>query len=108
MAMAQAQTTLARRNGRARETLKESASEVLSDLDTLRKDMARLADAANQAARAEVAHTGERIGRLSQQVRERAGAGADYVSEQVRTHPTATVGIALGAGLLLGWLISRR
>jgi ElaB/YqjD/DUF883 family membrane-anchored ribosome-binding protein len=33
--------------------------------------------------------------------------GAEYVGEQVREHPGVAIGASLGAGLLIGMLLSR-
>ena len=108
-----------RRNGRARGVLKSRASDVMEDFSELRKDMARLADAANKVTRAEMLHAGkrlERIGRdLSQRagagvsdLRQRAGAGVSFVSDRVRTHPVAAIAATVGAGLAIGMLLRRR
>ncbi|MBY0568250.1 MAG: hypothetical protein K2P70_13125 [Hyphomonadaceae bacterium] len=108
-----------RRNGAARAALKARASDVLDDFAELRKDVNRLADAAGKAARAEAKHASKRLNSISGTVRERATAtvtdirdraaeSAEYAADKVRTHPGAAVGISLGAGLLIGLLLSRR
>lgn len=81
--------------------LKSSASTVMQDLDTLRKDVSRLAGAATTTAR-------ERLGRMGKDVGSRATKSAGYVGEQVRTHPGVTLGLTLGAGVLLGMLLASR
>jgi ElaB/YqjD/DUF883 family membrane-anchored ribosome-binding protein len=105
--MAQAQTT-DRRNGHARSALKSRTHDVLDDFSSLRKDMSKLAEAANKAARAEVKHAGKRLENLGRDMRTRASDGAGYAVEQVRTHPGAAIGISLGVGLLIGMLLTRR
>ena len=105
--MAQAQTT-ERRNGHARSALKSRTHDVLDDFASLRKDMSKLADAANKAARDEVKHAGQRLENLGRDMRSRATERADLAVEQVRSHPAAAIGISLGAGLVLGMLLSRR
>lgn len=108
-----------RKNGAARTALKARASDVMDDFVELRKDVNRLADAANKAARAEVKHAGKRISiatggireRASETVdavRERAAETAEQAAERVRAHPAAAVGISLGVGVLLGALLTRR
>lgn len=108
-----------KRNGDARAALKDRTTDVIDDIETLRKDVSRLAEAAGGAARQEVKDAGKRLGALrsdvserasllSQSVRERAGDTADYLSEKVREHPGKTIGISLGAGLLLGVLLAAR
>lgn len=99
-----------RRNGhmQARSALKSRTSDVLDDFTELRKDMSRLAEAASKAARAEVKGAGHRLEAIGKDMRARAGDSASYVTEQVRTHPGAAIGASLGAGLVLGFLLSRR
>lgn len=97
-----------RRNGAARTQLKARASDVMDDFAELRKDVNRLADAANKAARAEVKYAGKRLNTVSGELRSRASESVNYATEQVRTHPGAAVGISLGAGLLLGMLLTAR
>lgn len=108
--MAQAMDTAARgrKNGHARGALKARAADVLDDFSELRKDMNRLAQAANKAARAEVKHAGQRLEGIGKELRMRAGDGRDYALDRIRERPAAALGITLGAGLLLGLLLSRR
>ena len=108
--MAQASEAIIRgkRNGAARGALKARADEVLGDFSDLRKDMSRLADAAAKAARQEVRTAGQRLERIGRDLRERADDGGAYVRSQVRDHPGAAIGISLGAGLLIGLLLSAR
>ncbi len=97
-----------RRNGHARTALKSRTTDVLDDFSELRKDMSRLAEAANKAARAEVQHAGKRLETLGKDMRTRASDSANLAVDKVREHPGTALGITLGAGLLLGLLLSRR
>lgn len=97
-----------RKNGHARAALRSRTTDVLDDFAELRKDMSKLADAANKAAREEVKHAGKRLEGLGRDMRTRAADGAEYATEQVRSHPGAAIGISLGAGLLLGVILARR
>lgn len=107
--MAQLDTSVrGKKNGHARGALKARASDVLDDFVELRKDMNRLADVANKAARSEVKHAGQRIEVIGKDLRTRASDGADYAVEQVRQNPGKAIGISLGAGLVLGMLLARR
>jgi len=107
--MAQAMDTArSRKNGQARGAVRARANDVLDDFSELRKDMSRLAEAANKAARAEVKHAGQRLESIGKDLRTRASGSADYAVEKVREHPGAALGITLGAGLLLGMLLARR
>jgi len=108
--MVQAFETASRskRNGAARGALRARTNDVIGDFAELRKDMNRLANAATKAARHEVKSAGQRLELLGRDMRSRASEGAQYVGEQVRTRPGAAVGIALGAGLLVGLLLRAR
>jgi len=97
-----------KKNGHARTALKARANDVLDDFSELRKDMTRLAEAANKAARDEVKHAGHRLEAIGKDMRSRATDGAGYAIDKVRERPAAAVGISLGAGLLIGLLLSRR
>lgn len=108
MAQAMDTGTRGRKNGHARGALKARATDVLDDFSELRKDMSRLADAANKAARAEVKTAGHRLEEIGKTLRTRANDGASRAVETVREHPGAALGVSLGAGLLLGMLLSRR
>jgi ElaB/YqjD/DUF883 family membrane-anchored ribosome-binding protein len=116
--MAQGLDTGARkhRNGAA---LKARTNDVLDDFAELRKDVSRLAEAATKAARSEVKTARKRFdvmrhdlrSRASngvEYIRDRAGTGVEYATDQVRTHPGAAIGISLGAGLVIGLLLSAR
>lgn len=97
-----------RKNGQARTALRARTNDVIDDFAELRKDMGRLAEAANKAARVEVRTVGHRLESLGRSVRERASEAPAYVSDRVREHPGAAIGVSLGAGLLIGLLLSRR
>ncbi len=108
--MAQGFETVARskRNGAARDAVRARANDVMDDFTELRKDVSKLADAASKAARDEVKHTGVRLQKLRGSMKQRASEGATFLTERVRERPGASVGIAVGAGLLLGLLLSAR
>jgi ElaB/YqjD/DUF883 family membrane-anchored ribosome-binding protein len=108
--MAQAFETVGRnkRNGAARDAVRARANDVMEDFTELRKDVSRLADAASKAARDEVKHTGARLQKMRGSMTARASESAAYVGDKVREHPGASVGIAVGAGLLLGLVLSGR
>jgi len=97
-----------KRNGHAREALKSRATDVLDDFAELRKDVNKLAEAANKAARAEVRNASKRLEVFGRGVRSSAEDRLGYVRETVRERPAAALGLSLGAGLLLGMLFMRR
>ncbi len=105
--MAQLDTHRTRRNGHDLRALRSRADDVMSDFADLRRDVSRLTDAASKAARSEMSTAGDRLSRARTQLTTRARNGAAYVGDQVREHPAATVGITLGAGMLIGMLLSR-
>jgi ElaB/YqjD/DUF883 family membrane-anchored ribosome-binding protein len=92
---------------RSNGALKARAASVMHDVEELRKDVGRLADAASEAAEVRVRSTGRRLSRMSRKAQTRMTEGAEYVSEQVREHPGVAIGASLGAGLLIGMLLSR-
>ncbi|WP_395645218.1 YqjD family protein [Terricaulis sp.] len=108
-----------KRNG----VLRSRANDVIDDFDELRKDIKRLADAATKTLNTHVRETAEqlneqrhdiqdrlisRAGDLRDDLGERAGKGAAYVSEKVKARPATSIGIALGAGVVLGMLLAPR
>jgi ElaB/YqjD/DUF883 family membrane-anchored ribosome-binding protein len=97
-----------RRNGAARSALKARTHDVAGDFAALRKDMGKLAQAATKAAQNEVRNAGHRLELLGRDISGRAGEGMSYVSGQVRAHPGIAIGASLGAGLLIGLLLSTR
>lgn len=106
--MAQAETIRSRSNGLAREALKARASDVMDDFVELRKDVSKLAHAADKAARAEVKHAGKRLNTMRADMRDRAQHGVDSITERVRERPGAAMGVSLGVGLLIGLLFARK
>ncbi|MDX2276848.1 MAG: hypothetical protein NW206_15465 [Hyphomonadaceae bacterium] len=95
-------------NGHTRSALKARAHDVIEDFSALHKDVRKLARAANKAARVEVQHAGERLTSTAANLRQQARDRAAMLSDRVRERPGAALGISLGAGLLLGLLLSRR
>ena len=108
--MPQASERLARgkSNGAARGALKSRTDDVIDDFAELRKDVGRLYEAANQAARSEMRFARSRVGQLTADLRDQASERAEVLGEQVRTHPYAAIGASLGLGLLLGMMLKRR
>ena len=84
--MAQAYETRHRRNG---------AINLRDDMTTLKKDFSQLTD-----------DLGSAITQRWNGIGERVNESAARVGKQVRAHPIAAVGVAAGAGLLAGVLVS--
>lgn len=97
-----------KRNGHAREALKSRATDVMDDFAELRKDVNKLAEAANKAARAEVRNASKRLEVFGRGVRSGAEDRVSYVTDKVRERPAVAIGVSLSAGLLLGMLLVRR
>lgn len=109
MAQSMGTDVRSRRNGHAaRNAFKSRTTDVLDDFAELRKDMSRLAQAANKAAREEMKAASRKLETVGRDLRERADEGAQYAVERVREHPGVAIGASLGAGLLLGFLLARR
>ena len=86
-----------------------------NDMGTLAEDaralMAATADVAGEKvgdARKRLAAALERAKEIAGNVRDKAVAGAKATDEAVREHPYQAIGIALGVGALIGFLVSRR
>jgi len=73
--------------------------------------MAATADVAGEKvgdARKRLAAALERGREIAGTVRDKAVEGAKAADEAVREHPYQAIGIALGVGALIGYLVSRR
>jgi ElaB/YqjD/DUF883 family membrane-anchored ribosome-binding protein len=73
--------------------------------------MAATADVAGEKvgeARKRLAAALDRAREIAARVRDKAVEGAKATDEAVREHPYQAIGIALGVGALLGFLIARR
>ena len=86
-----------------------------NDLGTLAEDaralMAATADVAGEkvsAARRRLADVLESGKELYGRVRDKAVEGARVADDAVHEHPYKAIGIALGVGALLGFLVARR
>jgi ElaB/YqjD/DUF883 family membrane-anchored ribosome-binding protein len=86
-----------------------------NDMSTLAEDaralMSATADVAGEKvgeARKRLAAALERGKEIYGRVREKAVEGAKAADEAVHEHPYQAIGIALGVGVILGFLIARR
>jgi ElaB/YqjD/DUF883 family membrane-anchored ribosome-binding protein len=86
-----------------------------NDIGTLAEDaralMAATADVAGEKvgeARKRLAAALESAKEIAGNVRDKAVAGAKIADQTVRENPYQAVGIALGIGAILGYLVSRR
>jgi ElaB/YqjD/DUF883 family membrane-anchored ribosome-binding protein len=88
----------------------------------IRDDMGRLADDARALMAATADAAGEKVGEARERlaaalergneiygrVRQKAVEGAKAADETVRGHPYEAIGIAVGVGALIGFLVARR
>lgn len=86
-----------------------------NDIGTLAEDaralMTATADVAGEKvgeARKRLAAALDRGKEIAINVRDKAVAGAKATDEAVREHPYQAIGIALGVGALIGYLVARR
>ena len=95
--------------------MSKQTQETSNDMGTLAEDaralMAATADVAGEKvgeARKRLAAALDRAREIAGRVRDKAVEGAKATDEAVREHPYQAIGIALGVGALLGFLIARR
>jgi ElaB/YqjD/DUF883 family membrane-anchored ribosome-binding protein len=95
--------------------MSKQTQETSNDMGTLAEDaralMAATADVAGEKvgeARKRLAAALDRAREIAGRVRDKAVEGAKAADEAVREHPYQAIGIALGIGALLGFLIARR
>jgi ElaB/YqjD/DUF883 family membrane-anchored ribosome-binding protein len=88
---------------------------ISNDMGALAEDaralMAATADVAGEKvgeARKRLAAALERGREIAGNVRDKAVAGAKAADEAVHEHPYQAIGIALGVGALIGFLVARR
>lgn len=86
-----------------------SAREDLKDqVRTVGKEVAALGRQSKEAASEVVDDAKERVGEFYEQGRAKAGEYGDHVSGYVQDSPMKSLLIAAGAGVLVGFLLSRR
>ena len=97
------------------ETMNKEMQAIRNDVGTLAEDARALMAATADVAGDKVAEARKRLSaalesgkELYGRVREKAVEGAKAADETVREHPYQAIGIALGVGALLGYLLTRR
>ena len=89
-------------------SLAAETSQIVEDAKELLAATANVAEDKVTAARKRLADALE-IGKAALgDIREKAIAGAKATDEVIREHPYQSIGIALGVGALIGFLLSRR
>ena len=97
------------------DTMNKEMQAIRNDVGTLAEDARALMAATADVAGDKVAEARKRLSaalesgkELYGRVREKAVEGAKAADETVREHPYQAIGIALGVGALLGYLLTRR
>ena len=78
--------------------LRARTDDVMQDFVELKKDMAKLADAATKAVRREVRSAKGQLNDVRHSIEERAQNSIENVTGQVRERPLAALGVAAGTG----------
>ena len=88
---------------------------VTSDINTLAEDARALMAATSDVAGEKVSETRERLAAALEngkeiygRIREKAVEGAKVADKTVRANPYQSIGIALGVGAILGFLVARQ
>ena len=79
-----------------------------ADLAMLREDLRALGVHAGESARSHVDQARMRVSPVAHAAKEKGLHARDQVQTQIEDHPFAAVGIAFGAGVLLGAILARR
>jgi ElaB/YqjD/DUF883 family membrane-anchored ribosome-binding protein len=79
-----------------------------ADLAALRDDLRSFVKHASQAAQSRAGEVRDRVVDAATQAGEKGREARDKVQTKIEDNPFMAVGIALGAGLLIGALIARR
>ena len=89
-------------------TVSESAGQIVEDAKALLLATANIAEEKVVAARSRL-NAALQSGKYAlAQAQEKAIAGAKAADETIREHPYQAIGVALGVGVLAGFLLGRR
>ena len=93
-------------NSKTKETA--DAGQLVEDAQALLAATAHIAEEKVVAARKRLEAAIEQGRDMLDDLKDRAVASAKAADETIREHPYESIGVALGVGLLLGYLIGRR
>jgi uncharacterized protein YjbJ (UPF0337 family) len=83
----------------------EAREKIISFLEGLTEEGGSAISAASEKVRSYARQTSESLGRTYEGVSERVRQGASAAGEMVQQHPARSVGMAFGAGLLVGVVV---
>ncbi len=86
---------------RAASHMHKTLQSLREDVNTLGNDVAHFAEAISYEAK-------DRVNGLAGRAQEAAGATVEALQNQVRERPGVSIGLAAGAGLILGVLLASR
>ncbi|HEU6449577.1 MAG TPA: hypothetical protein VFV23_14175 [Verrucomicrobiae bacterium] len=93
------------------EALREDPAQMIEDAQTLMEATADVASEKVAEARKRLKQVMERVAECGKEtwntVSEKAAAGARMTDDAIRENPYSSIGVALGVGALLGYLLSR-
>jgi len=84
------------------------AGQVIEDARALLTVTTQVAEEKVVAARERLAQALEKAKKVCDTVQAQAVAGAKATDQVIRTHPYQTMGVALGVGAVIGYLLARR
>ena len=85
----------------ANDSTRDSMSALNDGVTQIKSDASNLASAVSE----DLKHHAQKMGELTKQQATKAIAAA---GEQVRSHPTTSLALAVGAGMLVGMMFARR
>ena len=89
-------------------TVTEAASQIVEDAHALLAATANIAEEKVTSARNRLNTALQSSREVLSRVQDKAVAGAKATDETIREHPYQAIGVALGVGALLGFLLRRR
>lgn len=89
-------------------TATDAASQIVDDAQALLSATANIAEEKVVAARKRLASALQSGKEILAQVQEKAIAGAKATDETIREYPYQAIGVALGVGALVGFMVGRR
>jgi ElaB/YqjD/DUF883 family membrane-anchored ribosome-binding protein len=95
-------------NAERSEKLSTDLKRLVHDSEVLLQDSAAAAGEKARDVRERLAHTLESAKANYARLQEKAKEGARATDKLIRDHPYQSMGIALGLGVLVGWLVRRR